>query len=350
VRPRVSIRAHGWAINPASGYTGHAIGGTRKILIRQSFSLAHLSDLHVALPARPAAAALLNKRLFGYLAWLVRRRRIYRAEVLAALGVDLRRLRPDHVAITGDLTTLALPEEFAAAAAQLRELGAGHNVSVVPGNHDAYVAVPWQASLAHWDEYMTTDGPGAGDRTITHGGDFPWVRGRSFVGLIGLSSAVPSGLFRAHGELGPAQLRRLESALETLAEAGSFRIVLLHHPPVDGTPGGRRSLHDAAAFRAVIARQGAELILHGHEHRAHEGTITGPEGPVPVLGVPSASALPDPKRQAEGARYHLINIEPRASGWRVTVGARRFDVAAARFVPRGVRRFELRRGHRRRPA
>lgn len=309
-----------------------------------------MSDLHVPLPSLPAARVLLNKRLLGYVSWLLRRRRVYRPEILSALAVDLRRLRPDHVAITGDLTTLSLPEEFAAAAAQLCEFGPAHRVSVVPGNHDAYVRVPWQVALGCWSEYMTSDGPGAGDRTVANGVDFPWVRGRSFVGLVGLSSAVPTALFGAHGRLGPAQLTRLESALGTLGEAGSFRVVLLHHPPVDGTASRRRSLLDAEAFRAVIARVGAELVLHGHESRAHEGTIPGPDSPVPVLGVPSASALPDPRRQGEGARYHLINIEPRASGWRVTVGARRFDLAAARFVPDGVRRLKLGRDHRRRRA
>lgn len=316
-------------------------------MIRQSFSLAHLSDLHVALSSLPAAGTLLNKRLFGFVSWLARRRRVYRTEVLSALTADLRRLRPDHVVVTGDLTTLSLPAEFEAAAAQLHEFGAGHSVSVIPGNHDAYIAVPWQTSLALWSEFMTTDGPGAGGGAVADGAVFPWVRGRSFVGLVGLSSAVPTGLFRAHGRLGPAQLERLESTLATLAEAGSFRVVLLHHSPVDGTTSRRRCLQDAAAFRAVIARAGAELILHGHEHRPHESTVAGPEGPVPVLGVPSASALPDPRRQGEGARYHLINVEPRASGWRVTVGARRFDLEAAKFAPGGVRRFELRRGQRR---
>lgn len=197
---------------------------------------------------------------------------------------------------------------------------------------------------------MTTDGPGAGDQEMADGAAFPWVRGRSFVALVGLSSAVPCGLLQAHGDLGPAQLARLESALEGLAEAGSFRVVLLHHSPVEGSTSRRRSLRDAGGFRAVIARKGAELVLHGHEHRANESTIAGPEGPVPVLGVPSASAWPDPRRQGQDGRYHLINVEPRASGWRVAVGARRFDIEAGRFVPGGVRRFELRRSHRRRGA
>lgn len=316
------------------------------MLERNNFSLAHLSDLHVGPRSRPPLRALAGKRVFGLLAWWARRRAVHRPEILAALVDDLRRARPDHVAITGDLTTLALPEEFEAAAAELRAFGASERVSVVPGNHDALVRVPWAASLGCWSAWMTTDDARGESGPVRSFADFPFVRRRSFVALVGLSSAVPTPLFLAQGGLGAEQLTRLEAELAELAGAGLFRVVLLHHSPIDGISHRRRCLTDAAELRATIRRAGAELILHGHEHRPDEGTIAGRDGPVPVLGVPSASALPDPRRSDQGARYYLINVERRTSGWRVTVGTRRFDLAAARFVPASVRRFDLRRRHR----
>src|SRR3546814_8605639 len=78
--------------------------------------------------------------------------------------------------------------------------------------------------------------------------------------------------------------------LRRLGEAGHFRVVLLHHPPRPGKVAWRKRLVDAEAFRRVIAEAGAELILHGHDHTFVSEVIEGPGGPVPVVGVPSASA------------------------------------------------------------
>ena len=84
-----SISAHRGAFKPADGYNSLAIGGICAILIRRSFSLAHLSDLHVALASLPAARTLLNKRLLGVASWWAHRRRAFRPEILDALLDDL---------------------------------------------------------------------------------------------------------------------------------------------------------------------------------------------------------------------------------------------------------------------
>lgn len=114
------------------------------------FILAHLSDPHVPTRLAPGVAALMSKRLLGYLSWRYRRSRIHRREVLDALERDLDDQRPDHVAVTGDLVNISLPAEFANAAEWLGGLGRCERVTVVPGNHDAYVSVPWTQSWALW--------------------------------------------------------------------------------------------------------------------------------------------------------------------------------------------------------
>ena len=65
-----------------------------------------------------------------------------------------------------------------------------------------------------------------------------------------------------------------------------FRVVILHHPPEDHPTIHRKALQDRILFREVLARTGAELILHGHQHHSHFGSIPGPIGKIPVLGVP----------------------------------------------------------------
>jgi 3',5'-cyclic AMP phosphodiesterase CpdA len=175
------------------------------------FTLAHISDPHLG-PLPPVRAAdLLNKRFFGYLSWVRRRRALHRPEVLAALAGDLATFAPDHLVVTGDLTNIALPEEFTQVAAWLEGLGSPEAVTAIPGNHDAYVAVPWEDSLAKWQAFMTSD-PGAviaGGPEAAPAEVFPIVRYRGPLALIGLSSAQPTPLFCAHGTLGEAQLARL---------------------------------------------------------------------------------------------------------------------------------------------
>ena len=104
-----------------------------------AFTLAHLSDVH--LPPLPAVRAhqLANKRVLGYLNWKKNRHAIHRREVLDAVVADMLAHGPDQIAVTGDLVNLSLEQEFSPVAAWLAEVGPPERVTVVPGNHDAYV-------------------------------------------------------------------------------------------------------------------------------------------------------------------------------------------------------------------
>ena len=106
----------------------------------------------------PRLDLLLSKRIFGLLSWHFRRKAIHEGPVLPALVEDLHGARPDHTVVTGDLVNISLPDEFIRAAAWLRDLGPPSDVSVIPGNHDAYVPLAWQRSLALWSDYMAGEG------------------------------------------------------------------------------------------------------------------------------------------------------------------------------------------------
>ena len=300
------------------------------------FHLAHFSDPHLG-PLPPVRLTdIANKRFFGYLSWLRRRRALHRPEVLAALATDLASQAPDHVVITGDLTNIALSEEFCRVEACLRELGSPEGITVIPGNHDAYVAVPWAQSLAKWQDFMTGEAANNGAPELPKGEEsFPFVRFRGPLAIIGLSSAQPTPLFCAHGTLGRAQLDRLSKRLVALGDEGWFRVVLLHHPPSLEGIAWRKRLVDAEAFRKVIAESGAELILHGHDHTFGHERIAAANGQAPVFGVPSASAAYGAKKPL--AHYHLYRIDGGVGDWRVETIARGFDPASSRFSE--VRRF-----------
>ena len=269
----------------------------------ETLVIAHLSDPHLSALSGVRLRDLLGKRVLGYLSWLQRRRWEHRREILEMLLADLHAQAPDHVVITGDLTHIGLPSEFAEASAWLECVGAPEDVTVVPGNHDAYVGAPWSRTFAQWADYMASDSAFARDPW------FPTLRVRGAAGIIGLSSACPSGPFLATGSVGEEQQRRLAGMLQESERGGLFRVVLLHHPPVAGVVGHRKRLTDASGVRDVLHRHGAELVLHGHAHRTSFAELPSRVGAVPVIGARSASALSG--KPGRMAQYHLYRISRR---------------------------------------
>jgi 3',5'-cyclic AMP phosphodiesterase CpdA len=288
----------------------------------------HLSDLH-ATPVRIRSPRELRaKRLLGWLSWQVRRSRVHRPDVLEALIEDLHRVAPDQIVVTGDLTNLACEQEFLAARAWLHRIGSPGQVSIVPGNHDAYAPIPREDSWDHWSEFLRSDPPAGGD------GGFPTLRVRGAAAFIGLCTAEPTALGLATGAIGEQQLVRLERLLAELTDSRLCRILLLHHPPTQDAVTARRSLTDAPALRALLRRTGVDLVLHGHGHRTLIGAVEGPSGPIPVVGARSSSDVGH--RPEKRAQYHLYEIEPETSGarrFRIRLLIRGWDPAARRFAP-----------------
>lgn len=305
-----------------------------------SYTLAHFSDPHLGPLPQAGWRELANKRLSGFFSWSRNRVHFHRPEVLKLLVDDLKAQAPDHTTITGDLINISLPAEFAAAADWLKTVGSPDKVTIIPGNHDAYVDIPWEQSLALWAPYMR--GTRQADETEslpTHSGDFPFVRRLGPIALVGTSTAVPMPLFVAAGRLGENQLARLRDQLKQLGNEGLFRVVLIHHPPFGGGAYKRRSLLDAKAFQDVLADAGAELVLHGHTHVSGLGRIASPKGPIPVIGVPSASALADGHK--DPSRYHLYRIAKDGDSWRLEVEVRGLNATGDAFSRQGSMSLEI---------
>jgi len=140
------------------------------------------------------------------------------------------------------------------------------------------------------------------------------------VALIGLSSGVPTPLFIASGYLGARQLHAAEKLLAETARRGLVRVVMLHHPPEPTASHLGRGLVDARRFGAMIGRVGAELIVHGHNHKLCLTRMQGPGCLVPVVGVPSASAIRGKPHQRAG--YHLFEISGGGADCKITARAR----------------------------
>lgn len=275
------------------------------------FALVHISDFHLCRPGGAPPAGFLNKRVLSFLSWRVRRRRLHDPAVLDALVHAVKAQAADHVAVTGDLTQLALPEEFDAARRVLEAIGSARDVFVIPGNHDALVPGGWEERLTRWADYMAGDGPDPSGRRWA-----PALRVRGPVALIGLSSAHPTRPFSAAGSVGAAQLARCAALLAEAAQRSLYRVLLIHHPPAPGSVSAHKRLLDAEALARMLERCGVELILHGHAHRRSRTELRGKDAPIPVLGAPSASAAgADPLHRAG---FGVVRVRRTPDGWSAT--------------------------------
>ncbi|MBD1547259.1 metallophosphoesterase family protein [Roseibium aggregatum] len=285
--------------------------------------LAHLSDPHLGPLPDPKLIQLFSKRILGYLNWRTHRAKSMGGSALDQLIADLKAHQPDHIAVTGDLVNIALPLEIIGARQWLDEIGPPNRVSVVPGNHDAYVPGALKKAVEAWRPYMTADaGTGSEDPKET---TFPYVRRRGDVAIIGVSTARATGPWFATGRVGSTQARELRRILTELGEQGLFRVVLIHHPPFKKATHWHKRLSDASRVRAVLKWAGAELVLHGHTHVDSRAEIEGPAGPIPVIGVPSATNAPGGKKPA--ARYNLFAISRKGNGWSCDFTERGFSEA-----------------------
>ena len=297
---------------------------------------AQISDPHLSSLEDARPRDLLNKRALGYLSWRRKRRFEHRPEVLQALQQDLDVRNLDQLLITGDLTHIGLPSEFRQAGSWLRQLGEPGNVALVPGNHDSCVRADWDQTYALWREYMESDRP-AGDRAEI----FPSLRVRGKLAFIGLSTACPKPPLMATGSTDEGQLQRLSGILRDTGQRGLFRVLYLHHCPLPGVEKWRKRLTNADEVEALIAAGGAELVLHGHGHRAHRHELATADGAAPVIAVPSASAMG--LHGADRASYNRYSVSPDEGGWRLEIDTRRYDTQLQRFVDGGREKLDIRR-------
>ncbi len=300
-------------------------------------TIAHLSDVHLHHPLAgftPRHWSL--KRLLGYANLVLARRSGFDTAALARLVADLQAAAPDHIAVTGDLVNIGLPQEHADARLWLERLGPPQRVSVVPGNHDVYQRLHHDAGIARWGDYMRSDADAiavAGKllRTAAPGDQphFPFLRRVGPVALIGVNSAVPTPPLIAAGRVGATQRMALAELLDAAGRQSLFRLVLIHHPPLPGQARRWRALSDAPEFAELLAACGAELVIHGHNHRSTLVYFRGGGRCIPVIGV-AAAAVHRPRHGAPLARYNIYRIG--GPPWRVELVVRGLAEAGGSIV------------------
>jgi 3',5'-cyclic AMP phosphodiesterase CpdA len=134
----------------------------------------------------------------------------------------------------------------------------------------------------------------------------------------------------ATGSLGRQQLAGLETLLTKTGEQGLLRVILIHHPPLRGIVNWRKRLTDGRAFAELLARCGAELVLHGHAHAPGHSVLETPAGNIPVIGAASASS--SSAEADKNAKYNIYRLSRSADSWKLTIEVRGYSKDRKCFV------------------
>lgn len=240
-----------------------------------------------------------------------------------ALLDDVTALRPDLVAVSGDLTQRARTREFRAAAAFLAQMPAPQ--VVVPGNHDVPVLHPLRRLIAPLEDFR---------RHISD--DLAPMHEDSELTVLGLSTA--RGLALKGGRLSREQLELLRARFAA-SDGPRMRVVVTHHPflPPPGRPG---TTLVGRAPQALVAMEdaGVDLLLTGHLHRGFVGDVREfHQGARRSILVAQAGTAISTRGRGEANAYNHLRVEP----GRVELEVRSWDghrfTASTRSVHQRIR-------------
>jgi len=257
--------------------------------------LAHFSDIHVT--HFPLAGEFAFKRLLAVGSYTVARRGAHFAqsdERIAALLADVDAQQVDHAICTGDVTGVSTEAEFAQVAALFGErLRQAHRYTVIPGNHDRYVA----SAAGGFEKYF-----GA----LCNGARFPLVKELpGEVTLVCVDAALPTNLIDSSGLIGPAQRAKLQAILTDASLRSKFVVLGFHYGllRMNGQRDGRNhGLRDDTEMLELIDRPevNLDLVIHGHLHRPFRIRTQRRN----IVNAGSATDL-----HVNGAGYNLYDID-----------------------------------------
>lgn len=215
-----------------------------------STTLFHVSDLHFGQEDRAA------------LDWFAR---------------EAERERPAAILCTGDLTMRGSEREFAQAREWLAGLPAP--IALVPGNHD----VPYYHHMVR-----RLIQPYACFRDLV--ASLPPPPELAEIALIPLKT-IARAQWRLNWSKGRVAARDLDAALQGLAaQSGKpLKLVLGHHPLIDGGTEGSGSTRGGKRALAALARAGVDAVLSGHVHDAFDLTAEADGLPVRLIGAGTLS-------------------------------------------------------------
>jgi len=287
--------------------------------VKNGLKLAWLTDIHMGVVKdrkSPFTLTLKRKKIFRN---LFSPQKNYWAENFAEINFNnilgrLKSLGVNHVLLTGDITNLALTEQFREAREKLltlqsflgmeKEIGrlSSEFCTVLPGNHDVN---SWskEGKLKEFLEYFQETYPQGS-------GPYPFPMHKVIkspsgfeIDLIGLDSTPSEPVevigMNAKGELSDDQKEGLNKELKSCLQRERFVLVALHHHPII-IPFIKSRLFDffmsldpsdAEDLITFCCTYNVKAILHGHFHtyspwNAPVGLPNRIRGYMPIIGAP----------------------------------------------------------------
>ena len=281
--------------------------------------LAHCSDIHVTHFPLTAAGGFALKRLVAVGSYSVAGRGAHFADSdtrIAALLNDVDALNVDHAICTGDLTGVSTETEFAEVAARFGpvRLARPERYTVIPGNHDRYVA----EAQGRFERYFGS---------LCDGGRFPLVKALSGnVTLVCVDAARPTNLVDSSGLIGTAQRAKLLQILADASLRDQFVVLGFHYGllRMNGQRDGRNhGLRDDTEMLALIDRPevSLDLVIHGHLHRPFKIR----PGRRTIVNAGSATDL-----HVDGAGFNVYDID--AAAHHITISRRAWSTPSGAYV------------------
>jgi 3',5'-cyclic AMP phosphodiesterase CpdA len=217
--------------------------------------------------------------------------------VVGPLIAAVHQLRPDLVAVSGDLTQRARSAQFREARAFLDALPQPQ--IVVPGNHDVplhNVYSRFADPLGKYRRYITADlEPFYTDEEIA---------------VVGLNTA--RALTIKGGRISSEQVRRARERLCGLSASGQepVKFVVTHHP-FDVPAGGsdRDVVGRARRAMAALADCGADILLAGHLHVSNtaHSAVRYPDAGHNALLIQAGTAVSS-RGRGEANSFNMITV------------------------------------------
>jgi predicted MPP superfamily phosphohydrolase len=266
----------------------------------------------------------------------------------------------DFLALTGDVTQMALTEEFEAATKCIQTISpalrngtinTGKNFMVIPGNHD----VNWNIQQA--------------DPKARYLGFTPYIRFRTELGfqidnqvqperlyeicdlidrhnciIVGFNSAVLEGPDDHRGYIGETQLKNaLVEVSNICKERSPFKIALMHHHlvPVSSLESSLKVpdevLRDSSYIKTQLSENGFNLVLHGHRHFGHEEAIDSKgdgSSAIIIVGCGSTGVV-NSERDSQPLQFNRVAIRNLSdkNAIAITVSRIFFDPTRRKWLP-----------------